>query len=52
MHPATYGGFGLVVIVAGTIATLWTIVMSIYWCVRPGETAPDHPKRSILRSDR
>lgn len=52
MHAGVSTGLGLVVVVVGAIATAFTIVASIYWCIRPGETDPNHPKRSILRSDR
>ena len=52
MTPAHGDPFGWIVIVAGTLATLWTIGVTIYWIVRPGETAPDHPKRIVLREDR
>jgi hypothetical protein len=40
------------IVIAGTVGTIYTIVASIYWLLRPGETAPNHPKRMILRSDR
>ena len=52
VHPAIASGLGLLVIVVGAIITLFTVVASIYWCIRPGETDPNHPKRNILRSDR
>ncbi len=52
MTPVHNDLFGWAVIVAGTLATLWTIGACIYWTVRPGETAPDHPKRLIMRKDR
>lgn len=44
--------FGWAVVIAGTLATLWTIGATVYWLIRPGETSPDHPKRLILRKDR
>jgi hypothetical protein len=43
---------GWIVIGAGTIATIFTIVSAVYWAIRPGETDPRHPKRIILRDDR
>ncbi len=43
---------GWAIVVIGTAATLYTIVASVYWLIRPGETEPDHPKRLILRNDR
>lgn len=52
MHMTGNDPLGWVIIGVGTVATLWSITVSIYWTVRPGETAPDHPKRVILRSDR
>lgn len=49
---AGHDALGWFVIAAGSIATIWTIAIALYWIVRPGETAPDHPKRLILRNDR
>ena len=43
---------GALVVVVGTIVTLWTIAVSIRWLIAPGEEQPDHPKRLIMRSDR
>lgn len=43
---------GWIIVVAGSVATLWTICAALYWVIWPGETAPDHPKRIILRHDR
>lgn len=43
---------GWIIVIAGTLATLWSIAAAIYWTVNPGETDPSHPKYSILRSDR
>lgn len=43
---------GWSVIVLGTVATIGTIVASLYWTIRPGEHDPSHPKYRILRSDR
>lgn len=43
---------GWAIVLAGTVATLWSVAAAIYWTVRPGETDPRHPKYSILRNDR
>ena len=43
---------GTVAVVIGSIVTLLTWVLAVRWTMRPGETSPDHPKRSILRDDR
>lgn len=43
---------GWIIVTIGSAATLWTICAALYWTIRPGETNPDHPKYSILRSDR
>ncbi|MDB5029199.1 MAG: hypothetical protein JWO66_2888 [Candidatus Eremiobacteraeota bacterium] len=43
---------GVLVVVAGSIATLVTFVLAFRMSVRPGEEAEDHPKRTILREDR
>lgn len=43
---------GIVVVVAGAIATAWTFVLAFRLTIRPGEHEPDHPKRTILREDR
>ncbi len=40
---------GSIIVVVGTIATLWAFAAAAYWTVRPGETNPEHPKRMILR---
>ncbi|MEO9169544.1 MAG: hypothetical protein ABI282_05660 [Candidatus Baltobacteraceae bacterium] len=54
MHVEPQGSdpIGWLVVVIGTIATLWTIAASIYWVVRPGETNADHPKNLVLKDDR
>jgi hypothetical protein len=52
MQPAGHDVFGWIVVAAGSVATMWTIILALYWTIRPGETDADHPKRSILRSDR
>jgi hypothetical protein len=43
---------GWIVVALGTVATLYAIVIAIYWLIRPGETDPEHPKRIIMREDR
>ncbi len=43
---------GWIVIVAGMLATVWTIAAAIYWVLRPGEDEPQHAKRLILKDDR
>jgi hypothetical protein len=43
---------GWAVIACGAIATTFTILISIYWVIRPGESDPNHPKNLILRDDR
>ena len=54
MEMATTGHdlVGWLIVAAGTLATLWTIVFAIRAMVAPGETAADHPKRLILKDDR
>ena len=44
------GGWAIVGI--GTLITLVSIVLAIYWTIKPGESQPNHPKRLILRKDR
>jgi len=43
---------GWIIVIIGTIATIYTIVAVIYWIIRPGETDPSHPKRIIMKDDR
>lgn len=43
---------GWLVVAAGAAATVWAFAAAAYWTLLPGEDEPDHPKRSILRSDR
>lgn len=52
MQPAQGDVLGWIVVIVGTIATLWTIVATVYWLVRPGEKEPEHPKNLILKDDR
>ncbi|HET9027147.1 MAG TPA: hypothetical protein VFN07_06435 [Trueperaceae bacterium] len=46
------GGYEYVLVVAGVIITLLVAVMTIRYVVKPGETAPSHIKRRILRDQR
>jgi hypothetical protein len=52
--PPSFGNdpLGWSVVVAGAIATAFTVFISIYWTIRPGEMDPRHPKYLILRDDR
>lgn len=43
---------GWIVVAAGTLVTVGTIVAGAYWLIRPGERDPRHPKYMILRRDR
>jgi hypothetical protein len=43
---------GIAVVVLGTIGTIFTFVLAFRMTLWPGETDPDHPKRTILREDR
>lgn len=43
---------GWIIILAGSLVTLWTIGFAIRAFIAPGETQPDHPKRLILKDDR
>lgn len=52
MHPAQGDVLGWIVVIAGSVATLWTIGAALYWTIRPGENEPTHPKRLILKDDR
>lgn len=52
MQPSGHDVLGLIVIAVGSVATIWTIIIALFWTIRPGETDPDHAKRMILRSDR
>ncbi|MDQ2680804.1 MAG: hypothetical protein M3Y21_07275 [Candidatus Eremiobacteraeota bacterium] len=52
MQPPAHAVLGWIVVGAGSLVTVWTIAIALYWMVRPGETDPDHPKRLILRNDR
>lgn len=50
--PAGGDLFGTLVVVAGSLATLAAFVWAVWATIRPGETAPEHPKNHILRDDR
>lgn len=52
MQPAHGDVLGWIVVIAGSLATLWTIAAAVYWMLRPGETDPEHPKNLILKDDR
>lgn len=52
MQPAAGDWLGWIIVIAGTLATLWTIGASIYWVFWPGEREVTHPKRLIMRDDR
>lgn len=52
MKSASGDWLGWIIVVVGTVATIWTIGISIYWIVRPGERDPKHPKNLVLRRDR
>ncbi|MBC5828648.1 MAG: hypothetical protein GIW98_00460 [Candidatus Eremiobacteraeota bacterium] len=43
---------GTILVVAGTIVTLLAFVLAFRATFWPGETAPDHPKRIIFKTDR
>lgn len=43
---------GWMVVSVGVVATAVTIVMAVFWIVRPGERDPLHPKNVVLREDR
>lgn len=51
---APVGGniLGTLVVIAGTIATCFVFVLAARATLWPGETAPDHPKRLVLKDDR
>lgn len=50
--PAGGDPFGILVVIAGAVATVTSIVLAIRWTAWPGETDDDHPKWQILRPDR
>lgn len=52
MQPAAHDPLGWIVVIAGTLATLWAFGAAAYWTARPGETDPAHPKYLILKDDR
>lgn len=53
MVPPSGGDpFGLAVVIIGAILAATMFVLAVRATFWPGEIAPDHPKRSILRPDR
>jgi hypothetical protein len=55
MQPAAPGGgdvLGTIVVIAGTIATLYAFIVALRTTFRPGETDETHAKRLILKDDR
>jgi hypothetical protein len=52
MKPTSGDWLGWIIVVLGALATIWTIGISIYWIVQPGERDPKHPKNLVLRGDR
>jgi hypothetical protein len=44
--------FGMAIVIGGAIATVVSFVLTFRKMIRPGETAPDHPKLQIFREDR
>jgi hypothetical protein len=43
---------GLAITIAGAIILVVSFALGIYFTVRPGKHAPDHPMYAILRDDR
>jgi hypothetical protein len=52
MQPTHGDVLGWIVVIIGTLGTIYTIVAAVYWTFRPGEASPDHPKYLILKDDR
>jgi hypothetical protein len=50
--PAGGDIFGTLIVVAGVLGTLFAFALAFRTTLRPGETAPDHPKNIIFRDDR
>jgi hypothetical protein len=44
--------FGIAIVVAGAIVTVWAFVFTLRCLEAPGEIDPSHPKYSILAEDR
>jgi hypothetical protein len=44
--------FGIAIVIAGAIVTLWVYYFTGRCFESPGESNLDHPKYSILRDDR
>jgi len=43
---------GTIVVIAGTIATLYAFIVAVRTSFRPGETEETHAKRLIFKDDR
>jgi hypothetical protein len=43
--------FGWILVGAALVLGVWALWLSVRWTFFPGETEPDHPKRSILDDD-
>lgn len=52
MQPQPGDVIGWAIVVAGALSTVYSIVASLYWLVRPGEKAVDHAKYLILKENR
>jgi len=50
--PAGGDVLGTIVVIAGTIATLYAFIVAARTTFRPGETDEAHPKRVIFKDDR
>ncbi len=50
--PAGGDVLGTLVVIAGTIATVYAFVVAVRTTFRPGEIEPSHPKQLILKDDR
>lgn len=52
MAPVGHDPLGWIIVIAGSLVTVWTIVYAIRAMISPGEAQPDHPKQLILKEDR
>jgi hypothetical protein len=43
---------GTLIVILGTIATVYAFVVAVRTSIRPGEADADHPKRLIFKDDR
>lgn len=50
-HFADMGAGEWAIAIAAALASLWSIWQSVRYAVHPGETEPDHIKRSILEDE-